>query len=66
MALPIFRFFLTFVAGDASRGNGPAEGQINGLKALKRQMYGRAGLELLRARLLPLPVVEINDQVRQK
>ena len=35
--------------------NGPVEGQINRLKALRRQMYGRAGVELLRARLLPLP-----------
>jgi transposase len=33
--------------------NGPVEGQINRLKTLKRQMYGRAGVELLRARLLP-------------
>ena len=35
--------------------NGPVEGQVNRLKMLKRQMYGRAGVELLRARLLPLP-----------
>ena len=33
--------------------NGQAEGQINRLKTLKRAMYGRAGLELLRARMLP-------------
>jgi transposase len=33
--------------------NGQTEGQINRLKTLKRQMYGRAGTELLRARLLP-------------
>ena len=32
--------------------NGQTEGQINRLKALKRQMYGRAGLNLLRARLV--------------
>lgn len=30
----------------------PAEGQINRLKMLKRTMYGRAGFELLRARVL--------------
>ena len=30
--------------------NGPVEGHINRLKMLKRQMYGRAGIELLRAR----------------
>ena len=33
--------------------NGPLEGQVNRLKTLKRQMYGRAGFELLRARVLP-------------
>jgi hypothetical protein len=33
--------------------NGPVEGHINRLTMLKRQMYGRAGIELLRARLLP-------------
>lgn len=32
--------------------NGQAEGQINRLKTLKRAMYGRAGAELLRARML--------------
>jgi len=35
--------------------NGSVEGQLNRLKMLKRQMYGRAGIELLRARLLPEP-----------
>ena len=30
----------------------PAEGQINRLKMLKRTMYGRAGFQLLRARVL--------------
>ena len=34
--------------------NGPVEGHINRLKTIRRQMYGRAGVELLRARLLPL------------
>jgi hypothetical protein len=34
--------------------NDQTEGQINRLKALKRTMYGRAGPELLRARLLPV------------
>ena len=32
--------------------NGPAEGQINRLKLLKRQMDGRAGFDLLRSRVL--------------
>ena len=31
--------------------NGPVEGQVNRLKTIKRQMYGRAGLKLLRARV---------------
>ena len=34
--------------------NGQAEGQINRLKTIKRAMYGRAGTELLRARMLPI------------
>jgi hypothetical protein len=29
--------------------NGPIEGHINRLKAIKRQMYGRAGFELLKS-----------------
>ena len=32
--------------------NGQAEGQITKLKLLKRQMYGRAKLDLLQARLI--------------
>lgn len=31
--------------------NGRVEGQVNRLKMIKRQMYGRAGFELLRARV---------------
>jgi transposase len=38
---------------DLPWSNGQAEGQINRLKTLKRAMYGRAGPELLRARMLP-------------
>lgn len=33
--------------------NGPTEGHVNRLKALKRQMFGRAGFVLLKARVLP-------------
>jgi transposase len=33
--------------------NGQVEGQVNRLKMIKRQMYGRAGFELLRRRVLP-------------
>lgn len=32
--------------------NGQTEGQINRLKTLKRQMYGRAGIETLKARII--------------
>ena len=32
--------------------NGPTEGNINRLKMVKRQMYGRAKLDLLRQRVL--------------
>ena len=32
--------------------NGPVEGAVNRLKTIKRQMYGRAGFTLLRARVL--------------
>jgi transposase len=32
--------------------NGPVEGQVNRLKAIKRQMYGRANFDLLRAHVL--------------
>ena len=33
--------------------NGQVEGQVNRLKTIKRQMYGRAGFGLLRSRVLP-------------
>jgi transposase len=35
----------------ADWSNGPVEGHVNRLKVIKRQMYGRAGLPLLRARV---------------
>jgi transposase len=44
--------------------NGPVEGHVNQLKTLKRQMYGRAGFELLRARLLPL-IIRSQPSVHQ-
>jgi transposase len=40
-------------AVDTGWSNGQTEGQINRLKTIKRQMYGRAGFILLRARVLP-------------
>jgi Transposase len=38
--------------------NGQTEGQINRLKMLKRGMYGRASVALLRARMRPLHEIE--------
>ena len=35
-----------------SWSSGQAEGQVNRLKLLKRQSYGRAGFDLLRRRVL--------------
>jgi transposase len=32
--------------------NGPLEGHVNRLKTVKRQMYGRAGFTLLKARVV--------------
>jgi len=40
-------------AVETSWSTGQVEGQINRLKMIKRQMYGRARFELLRARVLP-------------
>jgi transposase len=48
-------------AVDNDWSTGQVEGQINRLKTIKRQMYGRAGFELLRARVLPyLPVASVG------
>lgn len=35
--------------------NGPVEGNVNRLKTIKRQMYGRAGFDLLRRRVVHSP-----------
>lgn len=43
------------LAVETDYSNGQTEGQINRLKAIKRQMYGRAGFAYLRARVLPSP-----------
>jgi hypothetical protein len=40
--------------------NGPVEGHINRLKMLRRHRYGRAGVAVLRARLLPLPPLALR------
>ena len=48
-------------AVDTPWSTGQVEGQINRLKMIKRQMYGRAGFQLLRARVLPyLPLASIG------
>lgn len=39
-------------AFESKWSNGQTEGQVNRLKTLKRQMYGRAGFDLLRRRVL--------------
>ena len=36
--------------------NGQTEGQVNRLKLIKRQMYGRANFDLLRKRVLAYPM----------
>lgn len=35
-----------------NRPSGPIEGRVNHIKMIKRQMFGRAGLALLRKRVL--------------
>jgi len=45
-------------AVDTPWSTGQVEGQINRLKTIKRQMYGRAGFQLLRARVLPFSPAE--------
>jgi transposase len=59
--VPEFREFVVSLKRDAAAvkaalmqpwSNGQTEGQVNKLKMLKRQMYGRASIALLRQRLL--------------
>nr|WP_246665453.1 transposase [Rhizobium tropici] len=47
---------------DLPWSNGQAEGQINRLKTIKRAMYGRAGPELLRARMMPIKLAELHTK----
>ena len=35
-----------------AHNSGPVEGHVNRIKMLKRQMFGRANLDLLRSRIL--------------
>ena len=48
-------FSAVTAAVETKWSSGQVEGQVNRLKAIKRQMYGRAGFNLLRARVLPYP-----------
>jgi putative hemolysin len=64
MAASIWRRLKTFVKGlrkdeaaivaalTLEWSNGPVEGQVNRLKLIKRQMYGRANFDLLRQRVV--------------
>jgi transposase len=47
---------------DLPWSNGQAEGQINRLKTIKRAMYGRAGPELLRARMMPIKLADLHTK----
>jgi transposase len=40
--------------------NGQTGGQVNKLKALKRSMYGRASVKLLRAPLIPIEGLSVH------
>jgi hypothetical protein len=46
------------IVGAIGGEGGQTEGQINRPKTLKRAMYGSAGIELLRARMLPIRPTE--------
>jgi transposase len=49
----LLRDWRAVVAGlELTYSQGPVEGQVNRLKMLKRQMYGRAKFDLLRHRVL--------------
>jgi transposase len=43
---------LALAAMEYTWSNGQVEGQVNRLKMVKRQMFGRANLDLLKARVL--------------
>jgi transposase len=60
-ALPALRSFVIGLRRDQDAvtagltlpwNSGPVEGHVNRIKMLKRQMYGRANLDLLRKRIL--------------
>jgi hypothetical protein len=45
--------------------NGPAEGLITRLKALKHAMDGRVGIQLLRGRMFPLQIASWHGKRRR-
>ena len=45
-------FNATYQAMTSNWSSGQVEGQVNRLKTIKKQMYGRASFELLRIRVL--------------
>lgn len=47
---------------DLPWSNGKAEGQISRLKTIKRAMYGRAGSELLRARMRQIDIAKLHTK----
>lgn len=47
---------------DLPWSNSQAEGQINRLKTIKRAMYGRAGSELIKARMMPIKPVDLHTK----
>jgi transposase len=60
-ALPGLTGFATSLTSDLDavtagltlpHSSGPVEGNVNRIKMIKRQMYGRAGFDLLRKRVL--------------
>ena len=64
IGLPGLNFFVTGIEHDLDAvtagltqpwNSGPVEGHVNRIKMLKRQMYGRANLDLLRKRVLMSP-----------
>jgi len=48
-------FPIIYAALELPYSNGQTEGQVNSLKLIKRQMYGRANFDLLRLRVLLRP-----------
>jgi hypothetical protein len=54
---------LEMVTEPAGSCSGPVEGHVNRIKMLKRQMHGRAKVDLLRKRVLWSPAHRIKENV---